>query len=86
LLDAMAWEKPVIARKIPIFEAMFRQHGDIGYLFRDDSELRAIAEEILQTPDKSRYGTQVLNLRSARKSRTPEALAEAYRQICMNSE
>jgi glycosyltransferase involved in cell wall biosynthesis len=86
LLDAMAWGKPVIARKIPIFEAMFQRHGDIGYLFSDDSELKIIVEQILQTPDKSRYRNQVLNLRSARKSRSPETLAETYRQICMNSQ
>jgi len=42
LLDAIAWEKPVIARKIPIFEAMLEKHGDIGYLFRDDTELKEI--------------------------------------------
>jgi hypothetical protein len=86
LLDAIAWEKPVIARKIPIFEAMFQRHGDIGYLFSDDSELRVIVEQILQPADKLRYRAQVLNLRSARKSRAPEALAEAYREICRNSQ
>jgi hypothetical protein len=86
LLDAMAWEKPVIARKIPIFEAMFERHGDIGYLFNDDSELRAIVDQMLQTADKSRYQTQVQNLQSARKSRAPETLAQAYREMCGNSE
>jgi hypothetical protein len=85
LLDAMAWEKPVIARKIPIFEAMFERYGDIGYLFSDDSELKAIVEQILRTADKSRYRTQVLNLQSARKSRAPETLAETYRDICRKS-
>jgi hypothetical protein len=86
LLDAIAWEKPIIARKIPIFEAIFERHGDIGYLFSDDSELRAIVEQILQANDKSRYRTQVLNLRSARKSRAPETLARAYAEMCRKSE
>lgn len=86
LLDAIAWEKPVIARKIPIFEAMFERHGAIGYLFSDDSELRDIVEQILPTADKLRYRTQVRNLRSARKSRAPETLAAAYREICRTSE
>jgi hypothetical protein len=66
LLDAIAWEKPVIARKIPIFEAVFEWHGDIGYLFSDDADLRGLVEEILQAVDKSRYHRQVLNLQSAR--------------------
>ena len=82
LLDAIAWEKPVIARKIPIFEAMFEKHGDIGYLFSDDTELRTIVEQILQAADKSRYRSQVMNLRTVRKSRAPEALAAAYRKMC----
>ncbi len=82
LLDAVAWEKPVIARKIPIFEALFEKYGDIGYLFSDDTELRTIVEQILQASDKSRYRRQVLNLRSLRKSRAPESLATAYRELC----
>ncbi len=82
LLDAIAWEKPVIARKIPIFEAIFEKHGDIGYLFSDDTELKKIIDQLLGACDKSRYRRQVLNLRSLRKSRTPETLAAAYREIC----
>src|SRR6185503_19801203 len=82
LLDAIAWEKPVIARKIPIFEAMFKKHGDLGYLFSDDAELKTIVEQILLAADKSRYRRQVLNLRSVRKSRDPEMLAAAYREMC----
>ena len=86
LLDAIAWEKPVIARKIPIFEAMFEKHGDIGYLFSDDTELRNIVEQLLGTGDKSRYRRQVLNLQSLRKSRAPESLAVSYRGMCRTSE
>jgi hypothetical protein len=81
LLDAIAWEKPVIARKIPIFEAMFERYDDIGYLFSDDLELKRIVDHILETADKGRYRTQVRNLRSARKNRAPESLATTYRQI-----
>jgi hypothetical protein len=82
LLDAIAWGKPVIARKIPIFESIFEKHGDIGYLFHDDAEMKEIVGQILQEGDKSRYHRQVLNLRDARKSRAPETLASAYRDIC----
>jgi hypothetical protein len=81
LLDAIAWEKPVIARKIPIFEAIFKRYGDIGYLFDDDVQLSRIIEEIMEKGEKPRYRTQVRNLRSARKQRAPESLAEAYREI-----
>jgi hypothetical protein len=85
LLDAVAWEKPIIARRMPIFEAMFEKHGDIGYLFSDAADLRDIVEQILQAADGSRYCCQVLNLRSVRKSRDPEMLAAAYREFCRNT-
>jgi hypothetical protein len=86
LLDAIAWEKPVIARSTPIFKSMFEKHGDIGYLFRDDAELRLIVEYILQKGDQSRYQRQVLNLRNTRHSRTPATLAASYREICRKQE
>jgi len=82
MLDAIAWQKPLIARKIPIFETMFERHGDIGYLFSDETQLKDIVEQILQTADKSRYRAQVVNLGTARKSRAPESLAASYRDIC----
>jgi hypothetical protein len=80
LLDAIAWEKPVIARKIPIFEEMFEKHGEIGYLFSDEKELGKIVEQLFEVGDKLRYHRQVLNLRVARKSRAPQTLASAYRK------
>ncbi len=82
LLDAIAWEKPLVARSLPIFENMLKKHGDIGYLFHNDMELRKIVEHIVQKLDKSHYHRQVLNIRMARASRTPEALAASYREIC----
>jgi hypothetical protein len=82
LLDAVAWQKPVIARKIPIFEAMFRRHGDIGYLFSDDRHLKEIIGKLLEMNDRSRYYQQVRNLGCARKARAPESVATAYQEIC----
>jgi glycosyltransferase involved in cell wall biosynthesis len=85
LLDAIAWGKPVICREIPIFESIFNQQGDIGYLFNSDDELKRVVEEILQNADNPRYQRQVSNLRSARKTRHPEALAEQYRHIVLRA-
>ena len=82
LLDAIAWGKPVIARRIPIFEHVFEKHGDIGYLFRDDTELTGIVKQILESPDHSRYEGQLINVHNARRWRSPEMLAVAYREIC----
>lgn len=86
LLDAITWQKPVIARRIPTFEALFEKYGDIGYLFSDDAELTGILEQILQTVDKSRYHRQVLKLQEVRKSRDPETLAATYRELCRAGE
>jgi hypothetical protein len=82
LLDAIAWEKPLVARSLPIFGNMLKNHGDIGYLFSNDMELREVVEHIIQKLDKLRYHRQVLNIRKVRASRTPEALAASYREIC----
>jgi hypothetical protein len=82
LLDAIAFQKPIIARKMPIFETLFDKHGDIGYLFNDAAELQTVIEEIVQETDRSRYYQQVLNLRNLRESRAPEALATIYRDLC----
>lgn len=82
LLDAIAWGKPVIARDIPIFQDMFKRYGDIGYLFTDEAQLTAIVEQVVQDKDESRYQRQVVNLRSARESRSPASLAVPYRAMC----
>jgi glycosyltransferase involved in cell wall biosynthesis len=82
LLDAIAWRKPVIAARIPLFENLFNRYGNIGYLFGSEFELREIVEDLVERPDASLYRSQVLNLCKAREDRTPAALAPAYRAIC----
>jgi hypothetical protein len=82
LLDALAWGKPLIARRIPIFENFFAKYGDIGYLFNTDGELSDIVSEIVDRADKARYDEQVLNIHKAQCSRSPEVLAVDYRNIC----
>lgn len=82
LLDALAWAKPLIARRIGLFEDMFLKYGDLGYLFSTDLELKSIAEQIVQEMDVARYHKQVLNIKRAQCSRTPKNLSEDYRKIC----
>lgn len=86
LLDAIAWQKPVIARRMPIFEAMFEKYGDIGYLFGDESELVDVVQQIVEAVDVSRYRRQVFTLGDVRKSRDPETLAAVYRELCRMAE
>lgn len=82
LLDALAWGKPLLARKISMFENFFAKHGDIGYLFSTDRELREIVEDIVEKVDKAHYDAQVCNMENARCFRSPEALAVKYRNMC----
>jgi hypothetical protein len=82
LLDAIAWQKPIIARGIPSFEALFKKYGEIGYLFNQDSELSPLIQRILHTPDSSLYRHQVRRLWEVRKARDPEALGAVYRELC----
>jgi hypothetical protein len=80
-LDAITWEKPIIARRIPIFRDLFKKYGDIGYLFDNDSELADITENIIVEFNQIRYNSQKLNILKARCARMPDALARTYREI-----
>ena len=82
LLDALAWAKPMIARRIPLFEEMFLKNGDIGYLFNTEDELLSIVKQIVQEIDVRKYRQQSLNIEKAQHARTPKMLAIDYLQIC----
>jgi glycosyltransferase involved in cell wall biosynthesis len=84
LIDAIACGKPLISRKIALFESVFKKYGDIGYLFTDNEELKDVIERILQESDKAHYQRQIYHLQNARKARHPEALAEVYNAISAN--
>jgi hypothetical protein len=81
LLDAITWLKPVIATRLPITEALFREFGDIGTLCDDADALRAAVESVVAAPDPARYQRQVAAMRAVRDSRAPAALAAAYRTM-----
>jgi len=82
LLDAIAWQIPIIATRLPIFERSFKNYGDVGYLITNEKELLAIVESLVERLDAGRYARQVSNLHKARLARKPEALADVYREIC----
>ena len=82
LLDAVAFKKPLIASRLPIFEDLFHQYGDIGYLFDDEAELCDIIKKIMQEANAQRYMDQVINLKKLRLERHPRFLSDKYRNIC----
>ncbi len=81
LLDAIAWGKPFIAMKLPIFEDLISKFGDIGYLCDDETEFCKTVEDIIKKTDVSRYRKQILALRKIRDLRTPMSLSSHYRKL-----
>ena len=81
LLDAIAWEKPIIASRLPIFEKLFSRFGDIGYLYENEAEFSQIIEKIIKEADVARYRKQVMSIREVKCSRTTKSLACTYRGL-----
>ncbi len=82
LMDAIAWGKPVIARNIPVLSSLFRNYGDIGYIFDDEIELHEIVRDIIERCNDVHYKLQIDNLKKVREDRSAIVLAKTYRDIC----
>jgi len=80
LIDAITWLKPVIATRLPIVEALFQRHGDIGYLCDDAAAMREVLTQLVSMPDTARYLRQIEAMRRLRDSREPGVLADEYRR------
>jgi hypothetical protein len=81
LLDAIAWEKPIIASPLPIVENLVSRFGDIGYLCAGQKQLCEIIGQIIEREDVDHYRKQVASMRKVRLSRTPKYLAPTYRHL-----
>jgi len=80
LLDAIAFEKPIIGSKLKIFQDLTHEFGDIGYLCESQSYTEAI-HNIVKTRDSEKYRRQVENLLKLKNKRMPQTLASKYRRI-----
>jgi hypothetical protein len=78
LLDAIAFEKPIIASDIPIFGDLFKKFGEMGYLCSSEADFRSTLENIVTQPDPQKYAEHVRNMRGLKASRTPRALAAKF--------
>lgn len=81
LIDAITWLKPVIAPRVPIVEALFTAHGDIGHMAKRREDMGDVLEAVLAAPNARHYAAQVANLRAARAAREPAALGARFRAI-----
>jgi len=80
LIDAITWQRPLIATALPFVRQIFEEFGDVGYLCADEAAMRAAIESVM-TVDPSRYERQSRALARARKARTPAVLAGTFRAI-----
>ncbi len=81
VMDAIAWGKPVIARNIPILASLFRNYGDIGFIFDDEIELHEIVRNIIERGNDTHYKLQIDNMKKVREDRSTIVLAKTYRKI-----
>jgi hypothetical protein len=76
-LDAVAAQKPVIAIATPWLEEVARSFGDIGFLCRDEDELREVLDSLSEGGiDRTRYLDQCAALARLRVSRSPQRSAD----------
>jgi len=80
LVDAISWCKPILAIAQPVLSEAFERFGDIGYLCRDEAELRSVILNIAERPDPLRYAEQLKAIAAMRATRLPAALGRAYRE------
>lgn len=78
LVDAIAWCKPIIAIEQPVLSDSFARFGDVGYLCRDECEMRLIIRGIVERPDPRRYAAQLRAMAAWRATRLPSTLGRKY--------
>ena len=80
LLDAIAFEKPIICSKLQIFEDLSHEFDDIGYLCGNQTYADTI-QKIIESNDSDRYRQQVFNIKKLKNTRSPRGLAPKYRNL-----
>lgn len=78
VVDAITWEKPMIATPIPIIDDLFARWGDLGQLCAGAEEMAAALARVVENPDPARYAAQQETLHRVRESRAPARLAAGY--------
>jgi len=78
LVDAIAWCKPIIAIEQPVLTEARTRFGDVGYLCRDEAEVRSVIRDIALRPDPRRYAAQLEAMSRWRQTRLPSALGREY--------
>lgn len=81
LLDAVSWQKPIIAMRLPSIERLFKDFGDIGFLCDGPADMRSAVADLVRRRDEALYRAQVCTLGRIRQARRPVSLAPIYRSL-----
>ena len=66
-MDAISFEKPVIAIKNDFFEYYFNKFGNIGYLFDNVNDMAKKMIEITANPNEEEYFIQKENIKTIKR-------------------
>lgn len=81
LLDAIAWEKPVIAINTPLLEQLFSRFGPMGRLCPDKEEFCEAVEAVARRFNESEYREWTAAMHRVKQTRQPAFLAHKYRLL-----
>jgi hypothetical protein len=81
LLDAIAYEKPIVSFRLSIIENLFNKYGSLGYLCDSYEDMIQSVKDIINKHDDKKYHMQKNILRKIAKERSPSQIAKNYRQI-----
>jgi glycosyltransferase involved in cell wall biosynthesis len=85
IIDALVWEIPIIATRVPLVERLFAHYGNIGYLCDDGGDLIEAIEDIAKL-NPAHYDKQVAAIVAAGRDRLPQNLAPRYRAMLLHSD
>ena len=81
LLDAIGWQKPFIALRVPFIENLKLRFGDIGYVCGNKFDFTHTIQTIVQGGDAAHYESQVLAMEKVRHSRSALGLSCKYKAL-----
>jgi len=80
LLDAIAFEKPIISSDLKLFRDLESEYGEIGYRCHGQNYSETI-QRIFENADTGRYRQQTHNLQKLKDARLPKNMAQKYRLL-----
>jgi hypothetical protein len=76
--DAINFQKPVIASRVPFLEAAFAEFGPLGILCGSDDEMLAAILSLAGRGNMADYGAYQYNMRTCRHEHSPEAVGKRF--------